>query len=234
GAAEASDLLLIATPDAAIPEVAAQLMAEGGVHDRHAVLHLSGLLDRGALAPLQPTGAGLGSFHPLQTVADPETAPSRFRGAYAGVEGDGSAVGAGEALARLLGMTPVPIAGRAKAAYHVGATLVANYSVVLMGMAMRLAEGAGVPADTAARMYLPLLHGASENLSALGPVRALTGAVRRGDTGTVAAHLAALSGADRAVYAVVGLEALVLARSAGLGPEAAEALERMLTEAARG
>jgi len=234
GACRVADLVLIATPDAAIDAVAERLRAAGCIAARQTVLHLSGLLDRAALAALAATGAGLGSFHPLQTVADPESAGARFRGAFAGIEGDAAALAAGERLAGLLGMTPVRIPAGAKPAYHAGATIVANYSVALMGMAVRLAEQAGVPPKMAARLYLPLLHGTADNLDQLTPAAALTGAIRRGDAGTVAAHLSALSPRDRVLYAAIGREALALARSAGLADGPAAEVERLLEEAATG
>lgn len=233
-ACRAADVVLIATPDAAIPMVAERLRADGALGPAHAVLHLSGLLDREALRALSGASAGLGSFHPLQTVSDPEAAPERLRGAFAGIEGDAQALRAGEQLAAVLGMTPVRIPSAAKAAYHAGATLVANYTVALMGMAVRLAEEAGVPPALAARIYLPLLHGAALNLDRFPPAEALTGAIRRGDTATVAAHLAALAAPDRVLYAVVGLEALALSRRAGLDEVLAGEVESVLRAAATG
>jgi predicted short-subunit dehydrogenase-like oxidoreductase (DUF2520 family) len=170
----------------------------------------------------------------LQTVADPGTAGDRLRGAYAGIEGDANALAAGERLAERLGMTPVRLPDGAKAAYHAGATIVANYTVALVGMAVRLARSAGVPADMAEKIYLPLLRGAAVNLDGMAPAEALTGAIRRGDVGTVAAHMAALSPADCRLYAVVGLEALALSRDAGLAEGAAAEVERLLTGAATG
>jgi predicted short-subunit dehydrogenase-like oxidoreductase (DUF2520 family) len=191
------------------------------------VLHLSGLLDRRALADLEPSGAGLGSFHPLQSIADPVAAPERLAGAYAGIEGDQRALAAGKEIASLLGMTAVPLSGEAKAAYHAGAVMAANYTVALAGVAERLARAAGVPADVAARLYLPLVRGAAANL-ADGPVAALTGPVRRGDARTVEAHLAVLSEEDRELYRRLGREALRLARLAGLDTAAAARVEAVL------
>lgn len=231
GGCRGADVVVIATPDGVIGSIAERLAAEGCVSGRQSVLHLSGLLDRNALRALDGTGAGLGSFHPLQSVSDPAAAPERLRGAYAGIEGDARALAVGEQLAGLLGMTPVRISSTAKPAYHAGATLVANYTVTLMGMAVRLAEGAGVPADLAARIYLPLLHGAAQNLDRLPPALALTGAIRRGDAATVAAHLAALAPDDRVLYAVVGLEALALSRQAGLEAGSAGEVESVLRAA---
>ncbi len=234
GGCRAADVVLIATPDGSIVEVAGRLAAERCLSSRQSALHLSGLLDREALRPLEGVSAGLGSFHPLQTISDPEAAPERLRGAFAGIEGDEKALLAAERVAALLGMVPVRIPSGAKPAYHAGATLVANYTVALTGMAVRLAEAAGVPTDLAAKIYLPLLHGAARNLDRLPPAEALTGAIRRGDAATVSAHLAALTAADRVLYAVVGLEALALSRRAGLGEGPAAVVESVLKAAATG
>src|SRR5262245_811798 len=103
--AEALDAagVLIATPGAAIESAAAGLGRDRAVGPAQVVLHLSGLLDRLALGPLAGTGAGLGSFHPLQSVADPATAPERLRDAFAALEGDDRALDTGQALAEALG-----------------------------------------------------------------------------------------------------------------------------------
>ncbi len=222
-------LVLVATPDDAIGGVAADLARAGAIDSTQVVLHLSGLLDRLALHALADTGAGLGSFHPLQSIADPATARERLTGAYAGLEGDERALEAGAALAATLGMRPVRLQPGAKPAYHAGAVMVSNYAVVLAAVAERLARGAGVPSLEAGAMYLPLMWGAVANLP-LGPVAALTGPVRRGDAATVRTHLSALGPVERALYRALGLEALGLAREAGLGDAAAAAVERALTE----
>jgi predicted short-subunit dehydrogenase-like oxidoreductase (DUF2520 family) len=222
--------VLLAVPDAAIASMAEELAREGGVEPRQAVLHLSGVLDRGPLEPLVPSGAALGSFHPLQTVSDPASAPVRLRGAYAGIEGDERALAAGRDLAAALGMTAVSIPSGAKPAYHAGAAIAANFTVVLAAVAERLAVSAGVRPDVARELYLPLIRGAAANLE-LGAAAALTGPVRRGDAETVAAHLRALPPADRELYVLLAREALRLAREAGLSPEAAERVAQVLGKA---
>lgn len=230
-ALRSAKIMLLAVPDGAITPVAAELASENGIGPHHAVLHLSGLLDRHALDPLAGSGAALGSFHPLQTVSDPATAPARLRGAYAGIEGDDRALGAARELAEALGMTAVRLAPSAKPAYHAGAAMAANYTTVLAAVAERLATSAGVAPEVARRLYLPLIQGAVANLDA-GPEAALTGPVRRGDAETVAAHLRALAPGDRALYLLLAREALRLARSAGLSEEAAQRVERVLGAAA--
>jgi predicted short-subunit dehydrogenase-like oxidoreductase (DUF2520 family) len=222
-------LVLIAVPDDSIGAVAEDLARGQAVGERHVVLHLSGLLDRDALRPLAVTGAALGSFHPLQSIADPSTASTRLRGAFAGLEGDTRALDAGERLAGALGMHPVRLAPGAKAAYHAGAVIASNYVVVLASLAEGLALKAGVPPAEARALYLPLMQGTVANLT-LGPASALTGPVRRGDVATVHRHLAALAPGDRALYRALGLVALSLAREAGLGEAQAAAVERALTD----
>lgn len=220
-AVSASDLVVLATPDDAIAEVARALARLGMIASRHVVLHLSGVLDRSALDALEPGGAGLGSLHPLQTIADPATAPDRLRGAYAGVEGDSRALEAAEWLARAAGMRPVRVAGGAKPLYHAAAVFVSNYVVALAAVAERLGAAAGVAGDEAHRIYLPLLQGAVANIAREGAARALTGPVRRGDLRTIEAHLAALDRADERLYRELGLAALEVARAAGLDEETA-------------
>jgi predicted short-subunit dehydrogenase-like oxidoreductase (DUF2520 family) len=223
-----ADLLLIATPDDAVPAAASQVAELDAIRPHQVVLHLSGLLDRTALAVLESSGAGLGSFHPLQTIADPRSAAQRLNGACAGVEGDARAIETGQNLARLLGMHPVRIAAAAKPLYHAAAVIAGNYPAVLAALAERLARAAGIPPDTAGRMYLPLLAGAAENLLTVGPGKALTGPVRRGDLETLRRHLAALPPDVQPLYRGLGLEAVQLAAAAGLDAASVTAVRRLL------
>jgi len=223
--------VILAVPDDVIPTLSGELARAGVVRAEQVVLHLSGLHGREALSPLTPTGAALGSLHPLQTVSDPGTAAERWRGAYAAVEGDDRAVTEAERLARCLGLHPFRLEAGQKPAYHAGAVMIGNYVVALAGAAARLAASAGVPAELASRLYLPLMVGALENLDRQTPAAALTGPVRRGDLGTIRAHLAALGPDDRVLYAALGLEALRLAREAGLDPARAEEVGQVLRSA---
>ena len=226
-----AELVLIATPDDAIGSVAAELAREGAITRDQVVLHLSGLLDRNALAASGRDRCGCGSFHPLQSVAEAATAAERLKGAYVGIEGDDRALVAAERLANTLRMIPVRIPASAKPAYHAGAAFVANYTVALVGVAERLARGAGVSPEIAARIYLPLLGGAVANLNALGPAASLTGAVRRGDEQTIRAHLKALSPEDQTLYRTVSRAAITLAKEAGLAGGAAQRVEEALDKA---
>lgn len=223
-----SDLVLVAVPDDAITAVAGALARTGVIARRHVVLHTSGLHDRSALGPLEPTGAALGSWHPLQTFVAEVGDPDALAGSAAVIEGDSRALEAGRGLAARLHLGPVvelPSAG--KAGYHAAAVFASNYLVVLAEVARRLGAAAGA-GDVAAEMFMPLMQRTLANY-ATGAAAALTGPIRRGDAGTVQQHLAALTGAERMLYVALGREALQLARDAGLEPEKAAAIQRLLT-----
>jgi predicted short-subunit dehydrogenase-like oxidoreductase (DUF2520 family) len=223
----AADLLLIAVPDDALKGVAERLAAGGAVTGRHIVLHTSGLHDRSVLGSLEASGAGLGSWHPLQTFAGPAGDPDALSGSPAVIEGDARALVAARELAGLLHLSPiVEIPPDRKALYHAGAVFASNYLVVLAEIAARLARDAGA-GEASAQLFLPLMHGTLANYAA-GGAGALTGPIRRGDAGTVARHLEALKGPERAAYIALGREALRLAVASGLDLSRATAIEQLL------
>ncbi|MBI2401531.1 MAG: DUF2520 domain-containing protein [Gemmatimonadetes bacterium] len=219
------DVIILAVPDDAVLGVASDLAASGRVTETQVVLHLSGALGREALSPLEPSGAALGSLHPLQTLSDPQTAPQRLEGAVATVEGDARAVEVATALARGVGMEPVPIAADHKPLYHAAAVVASNFVVTLAGVAQRLFVSAGLTDDAARKALATLMAGALENVRAAGPRAALTGPVVRGDIETVRRHLAVLHGPDAELYRTLSRAALELAR---LDPERRRAIEELL------
>jgi predicted short-subunit dehydrogenase-like oxidoreductase (DUF2520 family) len=194
------EVVLLAVPDDAIGDVACALAAARLIKPGQTVLHLSGALGRDVLAPLDASGAALGSLHPLQSLSDPVAAPQRLAGAMAAVEGDERAIAVATALARGLGMDPVPLAARNKPTYHAAAVFAANFLVTLAATSQRLFVRAGLPADGATRALAALMQGTLDNVRAAGPGAALTGPVARGDVETIRRHLAALQGADAELY----------------------------------
>ncbi len=220
--------IVVATPDDQIWAAARQLADLGVVGGQQVVLHLSGALDQNALKPLRLTGAALGSFHPLQSIAVAGAAEDRLRGSFAGLEGDAKAIRAGRRLATALGLIPVLLPPGSKPAYHAAGTFVSTLVVVLYQAAVSLVERAGIPPKHARLMFLPLMEGAIENLRLLPPRLAMTGAVRRGDAATIKTHLAALSKADRELYVLLTRRAVELARTLALPPPRLAEIERLL------
>ena len=89
---------------------------------------------------------------------------------------------------------------------------------------------AGIEEQAAAGMLFPLVQGTLRNVKNLGPERALTGPILRGDVATVRQHLKALRDDPpaRGVYMVMGKQILRLAEKGGLPAGRVSALKRLL------
>jgi predicted short-subunit dehydrogenase-like oxidoreductase (DUF2520 family) len=217
-----TDVIILAVRDDAITPLAASLGQARVITERHVVLHLSGVQGQEALGPLVTSRAGLGSFHPLQTIVEPELAAARLKGAWAAVEGMPRAVEAGERIAQDLGMRPFRIATKAKPVYHAGAVFASNYLVVVEAVAQRLLRHAGLSDADAWAALRPLVEGTFENLSRHEPREALTGPVVRGDSATIIRHLESLAVDDAKLYRALGRAALELAQKKGMDEKTAE------------
>ena len=184
-AAHGVDALVIATPDGDVAAVSAAVDPSPTA----VVLHLAGSLGLDALAP-HPRRA---SVHPLVTLPEPEVGAVRLRaGGFFAVAGDPLALD----LVAALGGQPLAVPDDARAAYHAAACLAANHVVALLGQVERVAAQAGVPVAA----FVELARGAVDDVAAVGPARALTGPVARGDRATIERHRAVLDPAERAAY----------------------------------
>lgn len=199
----AVDLVLLAVRDDAIGEVAGRLGPQPGVP----VVHMSGVAGLDVL-----TGDLRGSFHPLQTLPDPITGAERLAGAAVAIAASNTEVEARLIeLAGLLRMRPFTVAEDKRALYHAAAAAASNFVVASLAVAHRLFVEAGVDPEYAQ----PLTEAVVSNVYRIGPDRALTGPVARGDVETVKAHFAAISASAPDV--LEGYRALVVetARLAG-------------------
>ena len=184
-AARGVDLLVIATPDVSIGEVASAVEPVAAT----VVAHLSGSLGLEVLAP----HARRAGIHPLVALPDPDIGARLLRaGAWFAVAGDPLA----RTVVAALGGHTLEVADHDRPAYHAAACIASNHLVALLGQVERVAALAGVPLDA----YLDLVRATVDNVAALGPAAALTGPVARGDLATVAHHLAAIPEDERPAY----------------------------------
>lgn len=178
------DAILLCVPDAEIP-AAAEAVAGAGARF---VGHTSGATP---LAALKRAGADAFGLHPLQTVT---SSGVDFSGCGCAVAGSTpEAIALAERFGTDLGMTPFTVEDSQRAAYHAAASISSNFLVTLQAEAEALAASAGLEGFDARRMLGPLVRTTVENWIELGPERALTGPVARGDHATVAAQRAAIA-----------------------------------------
>ena len=190
------DLVLIATPDAAVGEVAAAIEPSTTA----AVAHLAGSLGLDAVAP-HPRAAAL---HPLVALPDAAVGARRLlAGCWFAVAGD-----------RIVRQVVADLGGRAfevadsdRAAYHAAAVVASNHLVALLGQAERI----GAPAGVRLAALLDLVRSTVDNVAELGPAAALTGPAARGDEATIERHLDAIVLAEHPAYRALADEARRLA-----------------------
>jgi len=217
-AAHGVDVLVIATPDDVVAEVAAAVRPV----DSTVVLHLSGSLGLDVLAG----HARRGSLHPLVPLPTPDIGAARLRsGITFAVAGDPAA----RAMAGSLGGDVVEVGDGDRAAYHAAAVIAANHLVALLGQVERVAASAGLPLTA----FAGLLRSATDDALTLGPRAALTGPAARGDWETVQRHRTAIASMPAHRTELAGYDAMVaLARRLSLGT--AEELDPTLVAASVG
>jgi predicted short-subunit dehydrogenase-like oxidoreductase (DUF2520 family) len=184
-AADGVDLVLLCVPDGAVAEVARSIRPGAA-----AVGHVAGSL---GLAAIEGGHARRAAVHPLASLADGARGAARLRaGTTFSVAGDHVVW---EVVAAL-GGHPIEVPDDLRVDYHAAATIASNHLVALLGQVERVAAGARLPLEA----YLPLVLQTVENVSDLGPARALTGPAARGDEATLARHRAVLDEAERPAY----------------------------------
>jgi predicted short-subunit dehydrogenase-like oxidoreductase (DUF2520 family) len=183
-AAHDADLVIVATPDAAIDETAAALAAT--LRPDALVVHLSGARGLDALTAVT---ARIGALHPLQTMPSTDAGHASLAGSWCAVAGDPEV----RDLAVSMGLRPVEVDDEDRVRYHAAACIASNHLVALLDEVARVSP---IPLGA----FVPLVLASVENVSTLGAKAALTGPVARGDVETVRHHLDALPEMDRDAY----------------------------------
>jgi predicted short-subunit dehydrogenase-like oxidoreductase (DUF2520 family) len=194
-----ADLVIVATPDAAIAGAAATLAPS--LRTGALVVHLSGgstLHELDGVLLARPD-VEVGSLHPLQSLPSGDAGRDRLAGSWCAIGGSLRV----EEIALALGMRPFRVDAADRVRYHAAACVASNHLVALLGQVERLAARAGVPFEA----FLPLVRGTLANVAELGPAGALTGPVARGDRETIDRHVDALPSDERDTYRALVREA---------------------------
>ena len=210
----AAKTILLSVPDDAIPEIAAELARIGGQQLRgKIVLHTSGACDAGTLEAVRAFGASAASMHPLQTFNGVSVPP--LEGKIFAIEGDAAAVRVARSIARSLGGIPVNITAEKKPLYHAAGAFAAGLVLALEEAGVQMLRTSGLPQREALQALLSLSRQVLEHYEKLGPHKAWTGPLSRGDYGVVAANEEAIANYHpeflEAYVAVSRLSAHVLA-----------------------
>ncbi|HRH38638.1 MAG TPA: DUF2520 domain-containing protein [Flavobacteriales bacterium] len=170
-----ADIILIATSDDAIAEVAVKLQAHDAV-----VAHTAGAVGMDVLAPHTHRGV----LWPVQTLShgaaiDLKDVPMIV---------DSNTPAARDAmlkLARSISTSVFELTDAQRELLHLAAVLTSNFPVFLVGEAQRLLKQHKLPPN----LLMPLWRNTATKVSTIGPEAALTGPARRGDTSSIHRHM---------------------------------------------
>jgi predicted short-subunit dehydrogenase-like oxidoreductase (DUF2520 family) len=217
-------ICVLAVPDPAVGQVAAQLSAK--LSPGAALVHCAGALTLSAFGNnADVSRRPRGSFHPLRAVSDPRDDLSGHAVAISSNQ-----PGLRALLRRMaadLSLTPLDVPESGRRAYHAGASTAAGGLVSLASAAVSALVRAGVDEQSATRALLPLMRSAIGGIERRGLRGALTGPIPRGDWKVVDQHLQALPSELRNLYLSLVQQSLRLG-SPTLSSEATRALRRVL------
>ncbi len=226
-----ADLILVTTPDDVIEATVRQVAAADGFTPGQRVVHTSGGFGPEVLGLARAAGAAVAACHPAMTFPDPVSGADNLPGTSWAVTAAEEDLGWARVLVVDLGGSPVTLAPKDRTLYHAGLSVGSNATTAVVSLARDMLLGAGItdPAAFLGPLVVTSARGGAEQ-----GVQALTGPVRRGDAGTVSAHLRELATSfPEAVETYLALGELILAQAirAGLDAERAAAVRAALDEA---
>jgi predicted short-subunit dehydrogenase-like oxidoreductase (DUF2520 family) len=190
-----ADLVWLCVADGEIGSLAAELAARWKSGKRPQVLlHSSGVLGSGVLAPVKKLGTAAGSAHPFRSFPQRAVATASLRGVLFGVEGDAAAVRAARSLVLKMGGEAFSVNARSKALYHATGSFASGLMVALLAAAAEAGGRAGIAPKTVAKLLRSLAGGTFQNWYRNGAAASFGGPIVRGDVETIRLHLASLQG----------------------------------------
>lgn len=220
----AADLVLLAVPDDALADLVAGLAATQAWHPGQFVVHVAGSQGIEVLAPATRAGALPMALHPVMTFTGTSVDLQRLSGCPFGVTAPEVLRPVAEALVVEMGGEPVWVPEEARARYHAALAHGSNHLIALVADVLDLLASAGI--ENPRHLIEPLLRASLDNVLDAGD-QALTGPVARADVGTIAAHLAVLTGPTRDAY--LAMARLTADRALAAGVLRADDAERLLS-----
>ena len=233
--AQISDIILITTRDDQITGACRTLCRQAAIGPNHLVGHMSGAHASLILSDAAEQGAAIFSLHPLQAFAQEDKAIADLEATYFSIEGKDERLAAIEDIVNKTGNRFFRIAPQNKQLYHLAACVLSNYLVTLMDIGIKALENSGINPQEGFSAMRPLIDGTLANIAQIGPAKALTGPIARGDATTISQHLDALDAQSlddlKRSYLFWGQKTLELATQAVLKePDKVVALRRLLEQ----
>jgi predicted short-subunit dehydrogenase-like oxidoreductase (DUF2520 family) len=232
--ASQSDIVLITTRDDQIADACSDLCRQNDIDAHHLVGHMSGAHSSRILVDAHRLGATVFSLHPLQAFADEDKALAELPKTFFSLEGEGDRLQSIRQILTQTGNRFFSISSEHKSLYHLSACILSNYLVTLIDCGLAALGKSGISPGEGFQAMRPLIEGTLSNIARMGPAKALTGPIARGDAGTIRRHLEALNAPGLedidSLYRQMGLQTLKLASQTALSSTEKVATVRQLLE----
>lgn len=221
---EASDTLLLTTPDEEIASVWDDIAKEGkltGVsekrqnpeHNQKIVCHCSGSLSSEIFSENKRYGISVCSMHPMYAFHHKYESYQQLHQVFFTLEGDEDAVMAFTSLLEALNNHYAVIDSSQKVKYHCAAAIASNQIVALLGKSLDMLTECGFTEEAAYEMLKPLAVNNVKHVFEQGVADALTGPVERNDVSTVKKHLGILNQKEAMLYSLLSRELIRISES---------------------
>ena len=182
---------LLCIPDEDLKRTALKLSRLKRALEGSLFIHFSGAESSEVLGSLKKRGAEAASFHIMQTF--PSFKPVKIKGCYAAIETDNESVfGFLKRFATDLRLKPFKMETKGKSLYHLSGVYASNFFSGNIFIAETLFKNAGIKDIDPVEVLMPIVNAALKNIKNLGPEKALSGPVERGDVLTIKKHLTEL------------------------------------------
>ena len=228
-AVDTSDMVFVSTSDDAISQVAQSVKWREG----QGVAHCSGAASIDVLEAAKALGAIPGAFHPLQAFSSVENGVRSIPGITFGIEGSDEMRAYLGDLARAIGGNSVFLNAEDKPLYHLSGVMMGNLLTCLVGISAEIWEQIGYTRDDGVKALVPMMRAVAYNVETSGIPAAVAGPYPRGDLGTAAKHLQALTSQHPdllPLYRELALAGLHLAVEQGLSEEGENAFKKLLND----
>ncbi len=223
--ADTCSLIFLTVPDDAIAPVAQSLDWRAD----QALVHCSGATEIDALAPAAEAGAMTGGFHPLQGFSG--TGETPLTGCTITVEAKPPLSDTLERMVDALGCRLNRLPPGKRALYHASAGYGAGFIHGMLAEIAAIWSLWGASERDVLAAILPMTRTTLETIDRGGIAETMPGPISRGDTGSIRAHLAALSHNPEAdaFYRTHALRSVDLAAKTGrIDTSTAETLRALL------
>lgn len=210
---KSSDVLFLTVPDGVINDVYREVV-KYPVPDKF-ICHCSGAMTAGAAFPdIREYGAFGYSVHPLFAVSNKYKAYKELADVFFALEGDPEHMPDVEGLMKSAWLSYQRIDSNMKVGYHCGATVASNLVVGLVKESVDILCKCGFSEEDALSALTPLIRGNVQHVLEDGLEKSLTGALERGDAGTIVKHLDSYTDEDsRELYKSLSRRILPIAKN---------------------